>query len=359
MGSNSAMKLDFVDFFSGCGGTSLGMRKAGLNVRLGIDFDSQAAATYKANFKKAAFICADIRELGVDALAGLVKKRRKEPVVFGACAPCQPFSKQNRAAKGSDGRRDLLREFHRFVRAYRPEYLFIENVPGLQSVSDSEAPFSEFLSLLSELKYWHCHRVIMAYHYGVPQRRRRLVLIASRLGPISFPEPTHGPGTKKPNLPTVWERISHLPPIAAGQSHPKIANHQAASLSPKNLERIAATPQGGGRNDWPKRLRLDCHKDFLGHTDVYGRLSKDQPAAALTTKCISLSNGRFGHPVQNRAISIREAACIQTFPMTFKFHGSQNAMAGQIGNAVPVEMAQVFGKAILSHYKKHMDKSTR
>ena len=324
-----------------------------------VDVDDQAEATYRANFKKAAFIRADIRELQVDALQSFVKKRRKTPVVFGACAPCQPFSKQSRADKHEDGRRDLLREFHRFVRAYKPEYLFIENVPGLQSVKESDAPFSEFLALLKELKYWHSHKVVMAYHYGVPQRRQRLVLIASRLSPIDFPEPTHGPGTKRAQLPTVWERISHLPPIAAGQTHPKIANHQAAGLSAKNLQRIAATPKGGGRANWPKSLWLDCHREFSGHTDVYGRLSKDQPAAALTTKCHSLSNGRFGHPTQNRAISIREAACIQTFPMSFKFRGGLVSMAGQIGNAVPVEMAQVFGKAIANHYKQYVAKSSR
>jgi len=353
------MSMDYYDFFSGCGGTSRGMQDAGLTVRLGIDWDKDAEATYKTNFKTANFVRADIRKLKVKDLSTLIKRRYNRPLLFGACAPCQPFSKQNRTADGDDPRRNLLGEFHRFVRAYEPEYLFIENVPGLQAIKDSEGPFSDFLRLLKKLNYWHAYKVVMAYHYGVPQSRRRLVLIASKLGPIEFPPPTTGPGSKKPKLPTVWEAISHLPRIKAGQTHAKIPNHRAANLSDTNLRRIAATPRGGGRVDWPKKLTLNCHQGFSGHTDVYGRLPKNLPASALTTRCISLSNGRFGHPTQNRAISIREAACLQTFPMNFKFHGNLNSMAGQIGNAVPVEMARIFGEAIHKHYKQHKLKKAR
>lgn len=280
-------------------------------------------------------------------------------MVFGACAPCQPFSKQQRERRRSiDGRKDLLREFHRFVRAYRPEYVFIENVPGLQTVDDSHGPFAKFLKLLTKLGYWHCHKVVYACHYGVPQRRRRLILIASRLGPISFPKPTHGPGTKRKSLPTVWSAIGHLPPLKAGQAHPKIPNHRCANLSDLNLKRIKATKIGGTRIVWPAELVLDCHENHSGHTDVYGRMAKDVPSAALTTRCISLSNGRFGHPTQHRAISVREAACLQTFPMTFQFFGSLSSMSRQVGNAVPVAMARLFGEAILHHYRRRQAKAT-
>jgi DNA (cytosine-5)-methyltransferase 1 len=344
--------MDFYDFFSGCGGTSRGMQSAGLTVRLGVDWDEDARDTFEANFKDADFLCRDIRKLKPTDLVPYIGAKRKRPIVFGACAPCQPFSKQNRHRKRDDGRRTLLSEFHRFVRVFRPEYLFVENVPELHGDSHPDSPFYEFIELLDKLKYWHAHDVVMACHYGVPQRRRRLILIASTLGPIEFPERTHGPNTKNPQLPTVWDRISSLPAIKAGETHPSIANHQAAALSALNLERIISTPRGGSREDWPKKLELVCHQEHSGHTDVYGRMLKNQPAPALTTRCISLSNGRFGHPTQNRAISVREAACIQTFPMGFVFQGNLASMARQVGNAVPVRLARVFGRAILNHYRE-------
>lgn len=266
--------MDFYDFFSGCGGTSQGMREAGLRVRLGVDVDHDAARTYQANFSKAVFIRRDIRRLRVKDLAPHVNDGEARPMLFGACAPCQPFSKQRRYQRQKDGRKDLLGEFHRFVRTYRPEYVFIENVPGLQSIDDRRGPFAKFLKLLTKLGYWHCHKVIYACHYGVPQRRRRLVLVASRLGPISFPEPTHGPLARKKALPTVWKAIGHLPPLKAGQTHPKILNHRAANLSDLNLKRIKATERGGTRTRWPEGLALNCHGNHVGHTDVYGRMAK-------------------------------------------------------------------------------------
>lgn len=326
------------------------MREAGLQVRLGIDLDPDAAKTYQANFPSAAFIRRDIRNVKVEDLTPHVAHSKPRPVLFGACAPCQPFSKQRGDQTQSDGRKDLLGEFHRFVRAYLPEYVFIENVPGLQSVDDNCGPFARFRRLLTKLGYWHCHKVVYAYHYGVPQCRQRLVLVGSRLGPISFPEPTHGPGTAKA-IPTVWDAIGHLPAIKAGQSHPEIPNHRAANLSELNLKRIKATKTGGTRRQWPAELVLACHQNHVGHTDVYGRMSKNLPSAALTTKCHSLSNGRFGHPTQHRAISIREAACLQTFPMEFEFFGSLGSMSRQVGNAVPVAMARVFGEAVQHHYR--------
>ncbi|TAJ40179.1 MAG: DNA cytosine methyltransferase [Reyranella sp.] len=348
--------MDFYDFFSGCGGTSQGMREAGLRVRLGIDLDLDAAKSFQKNFPEADFIRRDIRKVRSRDLATYVDTQKKRPVVFGACAPCQPFSKQRRGQKRKDGRKDLLREFHRFVRSYLPEYIFIENVPGIQSINDKRGTFAKFLRLLKRLKYWHCHEVVSACHYGVPQRRKRLVLVASRLGPITIPKPTHGPGAREKSLPTVWQAIGHLPRIKAGQSHAKVLNHRAASLSDLNLKRIKATKPGTTRKLWPSELVLDCHENHTGHTDVYGRMAKGAPSAALTTRCISLSNGRFGHPTQHRAISVREAACLQTFPMDFEFFGNLTSMSRQVGNAVPVTMARVFGKAIQRHYRTHRKK---
>ena len=323
-----------------------------MTVRLGLDSDSDAKSTYKRNFENAEFLCKDIRSVAKEEVSPFVEERSDRALFFGACAPCQPFSKQNRINDIEDERRDMLGELHRFVEAFLPEYIFIENVPGLQSIEDDNGPFAEFKRLLKRLGYYFDHQIVMAYHYGVPQRRRRLVLLGSRLGPIEIPPRTHGPGTGCPDLPTVWEWISNLPAIEAGETDHDIANHRAAKLSELNLQRIAATPIGGDRRDWPEHLRLACHEKHSGHTDVYGRMIKTQPSAALTTRCISLSNGRFGHPTQNRAISVREAACIQTFPMDFVFEGSLSSMARQVGNAVPVAMAKIFGVHVMCHYRE-------
>ncbi|MBF0097127.1 MAG: DNA cytosine methyltransferase [Magnetococcales bacterium] len=342
--------MDFYDFFSGCGGSSCGMQAAGMTVRFGLDNDPDAAKTFRHNFPESDFLQEDIRELSVDAVRPFLNATRSVPRLFGACAPCQPFSKQNRHKSSADDRRSLLIEFQRFVHEFRPEYIFVENVPGIQNVDKEKGPFTDFLGFLRETGYYCDHRVVMAYHYGVPQSRSRLVLMASSLAPIKIPQPTHGPGTSRPDLPTVREWIKELPDIAAGESHPTVPNHRASSLSLRNLQRIEATPEEGGRHDWPEELQLACHRNHAGHTDVYGRLRWDRPASALTTRCISLSNGRFGHPRQNRAISVREAACLQTFPRDFIFHGSLVAMARQVGNAVPAKMAQIFGSEFLDHY---------
>jgi DNA (cytosine-5)-methyltransferase 1 len=341
--------ITVIDFFSGCGGTSLGFNQAGLKVVLGLDNDPDAAATYRTNIKGAAFIEKDIRRLSPAALAPIMDKVR-QPVLFSCCAPCQPFSRQNRQTASNDPRRSLLGEFGRFVRRWLPDYIFVENVPGLQNVGDDEGPLGMFVEMLTRLGYSHVIDVVPALLYGVPQKRERLILLASKRPGLKIPAPTHGTAKRGPS--TVRDWIGHLPSIEAGETHPRDADHRAANLSPINLKRIAATPEGGGRVSWPKSLLLDCHKQFVGHSDVYGRLAWDRPAAGLTTRCISYSNGRFGHPVQNRAISIREAACLQTFPKRYRFVGSYESRARQIGNAVPPLMAKKIGAAFLAHAKK-------
>jgi DNA (cytosine-5)-methyltransferase 1 len=181
----------------------------------------------------------------------------------------------------------------------------------------------------------------------VPQVRERLILIASRTGGLTLPQATHGDGLQPVSC--VFDAIGGLPRLKAGEVDPDDSDHHAASLSPLNLRRIAATPVGGGRESWPKELLLDCHRGHRGHSDVYGRLSWKKPAASLTTRCISLSHGRFGHPEQHRAISAREAACLQTFPTTYQFYGSLESKARQIGNAVPPKFAEAIGSAIKAH----------
>jgi DNA (cytosine-5)-methyltransferase 1 len=257
-----------------------------------------------------------------------------------------------------DDRANLLSELLRFVNAFNPDLIFVENVPGLASKAKSIGPFDELLDTLDRLRYWNAYGEFNCWDFGVPQKRRRFALVGSQLGPITFPSKTHGPDTSNPDYSTVQQWISDLPAIQAGERHQHIANHQAASLSTLNLDRIRATPEGGSRRDWPEYLQLDCHRgDFKGYSDVYGRMRWDAPASALTTRCISYSNGRFGHPSQDRAISAREAASLQTFPRSFKFAGSLISVARQIGNAVPVLVSQRFGENFMTHIKAHTAKS--
>jgi DNA (cytosine-5)-methyltransferase 1 len=344
------------DYFSGCGGTSAGLRAAGMKPVLALDIDPEALSTYAENFPEGTAVERDVRDLSTSDLEHLFENERNSPTLFSACAPCQPFSKQNRQKKNKDDRASLLNELGRFVRRFRPELLVIENVPGLQNISkDEDGPLHQLVELLDELGYWHTTEIIQAQDYGVPQNRRRLVLLASLFGPIGFPEPTNGEGREP--LKTVRQAISHLPPIEAGESDERVPNHYASALAPQNLERIRAVKEGGGRRSWADHLKLECHKDVRGYTDVYGRMSWDKPSPALTTRCVSLSNGRFGHPEQDRAISIREAACIQTFPNDFLFKGSVNGMARQIGNAVPPRLAEEIGRYLVNHVKRYWSNS--
>ncbi len=340
--------IALADFFSGCGGTTRGFADAGISPMLAVDWDPDAVATFRMNFPATPVIERDIREVGVADLGELLRPASESVMLFAGCAPCQPFAGHRQQPSAEDDRSFLLIEFLRFVTALNPELIFVENVPGMQRVSASEGPFAEFVEELGSTHHVSYGTVCSA-DYGVPQTRRRLVLVASRLGPIDLPGPSHGPVAGCPHS-TVREWIGSLPPITAGQRESDISSHRSMKLSKLNLERIRATPEGGDRRDWPARLWPDCHRDgFKGHTDVYGRLNWDKPAPALTTRCISYSNGRFGHPTQDRALSAREAARLQTFPASFEFAGSLTSQARQIGNAVPVVLARHFGRHLVEH----------
>ncbi|AQZ51947.1 DNA cytosine methyltransferase [Martelella mediterranea] len=339
--------INVVDFFCGCGGTSAGLRAAGMNIVAGIDIDAQAGQTYASNFPTARFLMKDIQTFDPSELQSILGGYQGK-LLFAACAPCQPFTKQHTHKKVGDNRRQLLDHFHKFVRDLSPDYLLLENVPGLQKIASTDGPLGRFVALLKELKYSFDIKVISSQDYGVPQIRKRLVLIASKVGDIRVPVATHDGSEERPYL-TVWDCIGDLPPIEAGGIHHSVPNHQAANLSDLNKERIRNTPINGGRMDWPADLGLRCHQGHSGHTDVYGRMSKDRPASALSTRCISLSNGRYGHPTQDRAISVREAARLQTFPDDFQFQGTLISMARQIGNAVPVKLAEAMGREVTRH----------
>lgn len=345
------------DFFSGCGGTSAGLKQAGMDIIMAIDIDKEALDTLEYNLSPQIIINKDIQQVDVNEVDAVVKRyNKKNYILFCGCAPCQPFSTQNKKRfQQSDKRLNLLNQFLRFVEKSEPDFILCENVPGLQKIGN-DGPLPNFICRLRELGYYVPEpRIIYAHKYGIPQTRKRLVLIASKLGQISYPEETHGPGKLSYN--TVRDSISYLPPIKHGKSHPdenKYPNHRCAALQDINLKRIQCIKAGQGRNDWPEELRLKCHEKHKGHSDVYGRLDWDAPSVTLTTKCINISNGRFGHPEQDRALSIREAACLQTFPKNFKFMGSSlTEMAKQVGNAVPVELARIFGNMFMEHITQY------
>ena len=347
-------KIKVVDFFCGCGGASAGFEKAGMEVVLGVDFDPSAAESYRANFEGASFINKDVRELNPTMVANREPRIGDGPLLVAACAPCQPFSAQNKFKNVGDERISLLDEMHAYIKQWRPEFIFIENVPGMQKVSEAqEGPFRRFIEMLVEEGYDYKKEVVFANHYGVPQKRKRLIVIASRVGGINIPAKTHGDGLKP--FTTVGDFIKGYPVLNAGQKDSSDELHVAASMNDLNIERIRNTPEGGDRRDWPASLVNDCHKDYKGHTDTYGRMSWDSMAPTLTTKCNSYSNGRFGHPdvKQDRAITVREALRLQTFPEDYKLKGSIIHLAKQVGNAVPVELAYHFGLEINECMKRY------
>ena len=343
--------LKAVDFFCGAGGLTRGLLDAGIEVILGIDSDDQCGETFETNNIPAKFIHKDIRALSIQELEEKLREISNKELLFVACAPCQPFSKQRTVPKRKE-QRTLLGCFMKFVESFQPEYVFVENVPGITKIG-RHSTYNRFIAMLEKNNYFYDTDNVDAKDYGVPQTRRRHIVLAQKSAPVHIPKPTHGPG-RHPYR-TVWETVSHFPAIVAGETHKTIPNHRASALSDLNMLRIRKTPHNGGsRLDWPEDLVLKCHRgEYKGHTDVYGRMYWNRPAPALTCKCHSLSNGRYGHPEQDRAISLREAAALQGFPDKYVFCGkSKQTLGNQIGNAVPVGLAYTFGKAIVQMYNR-------
>lgn len=334
-----------IDFFSGCGGTSAGLRDAGMKIAAAVDFDSAASATYRANFPEAEFHEVDIRKLAHDAFDHLVPN--DAPLVFSACAPCQPYSSMRpTASRARPQERSLLLTLIPFMDRLRPDVLIVENVPGLQRIPGGST-WNRFLRHLARTGYSTRWGVVDCRDYGVPQRRKRLVLLASRHGEIDLPTPTHG-GNRRPYS-TVRDWIGSLPAIQAGETYTEDPLHRSGALGDLNMRRIMALSEGGSRSEWPDDLWLECHRNSKGHQDAYGRMRYDDTAPVLTTKCTDITNGRYGHPTQHRAISAREAALLQTFPLEYKFLGSLKSITKQIGNAVPVLVAKAMGDHIVEH----------
>ncbi len=333
------------DFFCGCGGLSKGLELAGIKVLAGFDIVEQYRETYERNHN-AKFICEDVRNINLKYLKSIYTKlgANKKNLLLAGCAPCQPFSNQQKHPETHKDR-TLLDSFGRIIDEVKPGYILLENVPGLKTKGADV--LQRFLDILDKNGYYYNYDILNAKNFGVPQNRKRFILIASLYTKPGFPEITHG----KNLLPfvTVRQTIERYPHLAAGETNHEIPNHQSASISELNLERLINTPHsGGGRKNWPERLVLNCHKgNYTGHTDVYGRMCWDKVSPTLTARCCNISNGRYGHPEQNRAISLREAASLQSFDDDYIFYGNFVSVSRQIGNAVPVKMANELGKHIL------------
>lgn len=335
-----------VDLFCGAGGLTKGLEKAGIDVRMGVDIDPACAYPYEAN-NDARFLIKPVEQVSAQEVFDATNGARYR--LLAGCAPCQPFSTYRQGkANASDDRWHLLKQFARLVRETEPDVVTMENVPRLAQ----QDIFEEFVAELRRQEFHVSYRVVQCADYGVPQQRQRLVLLASKLGPIDLIEPTHPP---KKHI-TVREAIGDLPPIGAGEAHDRDPLHQACSLSPTNMQRIKASRPGGSWRDWDEDLVADCHKKGSGKTypSVYGRMSWDELAPTMTTQFYGFGNGRFGHPEQNRALSLREGAILQSFPRSYKFarKGEQifrKTVGRLIGNAVPVKLGEAIGKSILRH----------
>lgn len=333
-----------IDLFCGAGGLTRGLLDAGIKVKKGYDIDSEVQETYEKNNNGAKFHFKDISSLkGKEILEGINTKNNFFLLV--GCAPCQPFSIINKQNLKKDKRKILILEFARIIKEIKPDFILMENVPGLKNNKGKEV-FEKFKKILKKEGYFYKTKIIDVRGYGVPQKRKRLVLVASNKIEVSIPEYTYKKG--KSGYLTVRDAISKYPPLKPGGKNKSIPNHECRNLSELNKKRMKFIKRNGGsRLDLPKKLILKCHINHNGHRDVYGRMKWDDASPTLTCKCTSISNGRFGHPSQNRGISVREAAAIQTFSDRYVFHGSLTNTTKWVGNAVPVKFAKVFGECFI------------
>ncbi len=332
-----------VDLFCGVGGLSHGFVLEGFKVAAGIDADSSCRYAYERN-NGARFLEWNVEGLTGEMVNGLFISG--EPRILVGCAPCQPFSTYTQSR--IDAKWRLLEEFERIIRETLPDIVSMENVPRLAKFRNGEL-FGQFVKNLKSNGYSVWWDVVECASYGVPQTRKRLVLLASMVGDIELVSPTH----TQERFATVAEIIGDLPPLTAGEQHLNDPLHRASGLSATNLARIKAAQPGGSWKEWDKTLVTPCHKKASGrgYASVYGRMTWDDLAPTITTQCYGFGNGRFGHPEQDRAISLREAALLQTFPGYYEFFepGKKwfTSVAGRwIGNAVPVELARAVARSI-------------
>jgi DNA (cytosine-5)-methyltransferase 1 len=360
--------LTAIDLFCGAGGLSEGFRQAGFKVLAGQDFDRTAGETFCATHPEAEFLGGPIQAVSAADLLRAARLKTGQVDVLVGGPPCQGYSVYNHQRSENDPRAGLFREYLRIVEGIRPRWLVMENVTGITSISGGGI-VREIETGMGRLGYRVRMKVLKAEEYGVPQERRRIFFIATREdAPIQFPRPTHGPGME--NLVTIWDAISDLPPLGANTdtmselqyfTPPQnpfqermrgkrrlVANHVAPRLARVNEERMLHIPPGGSWRDIPIGL---LPKGMLrakrsDHTKRYGRPRKSDLACTILTKC-DVHWGAFIHPVQNRALSVREAARLQSFPDSFVFKGSRTDQYKQVGNAVPPLLGKQVAEALL------------
>jgi len=336
-----------IDLFSGCGGLTLGLRQAGFTVLAGVDIEAAAVCVYKANFPDIPVWTQDIRTLGTSEMMDHLHLRVGDLDLLAGCPPCQGFSSvrtRNGSVSINDPRNDLIAEFTRYVRELRPKAVMMENVPGLAE----DDRFDQFHAELISLGYQCDYEVLDAADYGVPQRRERLIFIASRFERVRFPDraPTHI---------TVREAIAELP--AAGTSGDTLHDLQEHRKE-RTMNLIRNIPHNGGsRNDLPRDMQLACHQRCNGFRDIYGRMSWDDVAPTLTSGCVNPSKGRFLHPDLDRAITLREAALLQSFPRDYIFdvQYGKTKIAAMIGNALPPEFIRRHAQQLFEHLQAHQE----
>lgn len=340
--------IEAVDLFCGAGGLTAGLLKANIIVKAGYDINNNCKYAYEFN-NNVKFLNNDIAKTSHTEITKWYSKNSIR--LLAGCAPCQPFSAYNHGKDNTkDKRWPLLYEFSRLIENLAPELVTMENVPYVTK----HQVYHDFTKKLEDLNYHVWAGTVNCPDYGIPQYRKRHVLLASKLGEISLLEPTH-----KDRWLTVRDTISNLPIINCGEESKVDKLHKSALLSDINLKRIRASKQGGTWRDWPEELQLECHKKVSGkgYVSVYGRMNWDEPSPTITTQSYGYGNGRFGHPEQDRALSLREAALLQTFPENYSFFNSTELKIGvigkMIGNAVPVRLGEIIGQSFIKHVDKY------
>ena len=335
-----------IDFFCGAGGLTRGLLDAGIEVLAGVDNDERLRETYIHNNAPSRFINSDIDKIKIHRLREILGIQDEDTTLYAACTPCQPFSTLNRL-QGKDERKSLLLDFAEIVDECPPDFIIVENVPGLNNAIGKEI-YKKFLKVLKKHKFSEAADLLDAKHFGVPQTRKRFILVASRRGSISLPSPA----TDTDQFTTVRECIEKYPAIANGEASADYPNHVSRELKPHLLRIVQAVPKDGGsrRDVEDTSILLKCHQEKPNvHKDVFGRMTWDAPSPTLTCRCIDVYCGRFTHPEQDRGISVREAAALQTFGDNYEFFGtSLLGISRQIGNAVPVKLAEQLGKSVIN-----------
>ncbi len=365
MSESSGAVPTAVDLFCGAGGLSLGLREAGFKVISAVDIDHDSCESYRLNHRRAKLHEKDVREVRREDILG---EDYDHVTMLAGCPPCQGFTRLNETSEKSDPRNGLVMEYMRLVEELKPQAVFFENVPGL--LRNGLWYFNRMRKALDKAGYKITWKVLQIADFGVPQRRRRVIVLAGRGFELTFPEASHTAKWHLDDFPalrpwrTVREALTGRNKLGRAQDYGRLRErrlnpgpywHVARTMSDELVERLRATPaSGGSREDLPPAYEpLDCHEGLNGFHDVYGRLAWDTPSVTITSGCTNLSKGRFGHPTLLRALTPREAALLQGFPKDYKFFGSgMESVCQQIGNAVPPPFARKIARHVLKQLRE-------